>query len=767
MPKFSLADLPAAVPAPKFSLSDLPPASSPSTSSTPSFLHSVARSPLVHDINTIGGGTARGLTKPVAGIENMAGDALSYIPFLQGAGHALQAVRPLNAPFSHPNSAVGQLASGGAQLITPVPEANLAESLVAGAGDVFKTAINRLATNTATGAVYAHANHRLAGAVTGGIGGELLHHGINAIQNAPVIVKNLAKRFLNAHLKELASDAENHMTGVQTPAQVKKMLPQLGKKEVNLGEVIGAAPYAKAIYNAPKYVPVSGRKTFKKAPGFLVGQTDNAATEMMTALGGGSHPAQVTKHIANAVKENYNHQNTISKALYAHRDAIADAAKTQVPLTNFKKAAQNIKQEAEDSWLQTPETARANSLVKSVSRPVIAPSVNNQINETLNKTKNLKGLDLLKAIAAHVTENTQSKLPKPDINDYKGLIGGMKNEKGESIGSFVPLNYFGDEEEEAQELANRSGKKTGAENISASEKTPQEAPPEIKKEVPDEVPFKQAHFANSAIKKAYRQYDKAGNEHGKSLMRTLYTGLSQDMDMAAKQTPELSEAHKLAQGHFLQNVVPYRAKAIQNIRKDESNLKSIGTTLLNSKHAKVLADLPQTIKNKIIFNKAKKFFKTAGGQERRITAPRLVNAYNDIDPEELSRVTTPAIDKKMKELETLNRVSQSARNIVRPPDTGVQNVAPIKHGEEGLAGYAAAKKLGAVKAAMLGVPLGLATAATSGKALKYLYSPEARQAYVKGGVPLEPWKALTGRSKAIKKGGVLALTNAITGGNNS
>ena len=355
----TLADLPPPTPQPKFklTLADLPPVHTPSLNDE-----------IIGGINNLGGGIAHGATVPIAAAYNIAGNALAHIPavdklkIVQSIAHGLKSVHAFNPPFYNPHSVLGQTGNIGAQLATPIPEADVG-NLLPEAVKPAKTLLNRLTTNATTGALYSPQGHRTQGAITGAIGGEIL----DKLANVPRTVGNLGRTIANKYLKEWASDARNHYVGLRTPEEVGKINPLLGNEPVNIGEVIGHHKLANVIYGVPKFVPTIGRKKLLKQPGFLVGQTDKAANDLMNSLSHGVAASDIPTVLQNILKNRANFHEGISRALYAGRDKLANDAGVKVPLTNFQNAASQMETALGTQWGKTPESNHALNIISQLN----------------------------------------------------------------------------------------------------------------------------------------------------------------------------------------------------------------------------------------------------------------------------------------------------------------------------------------------------------------------------------------------------------------
>lgn len=326
----------------------------------------------------------------------------------------------------------------------------------------------------------------------------------------------------------------------------------------------------------------------------------------------------------------------------------------------------------------------------------------------------------------------------------------------------IPLTHF-------MEAANKIKKNPGwlktpegvhVKNILDDLKT-NELNAHLQKGADPRVDFENAHFATSGLKKAARAYEKMGNLNGVRLMTQLHAGLEKDLNTELASHPELLAAHNAAQEHFLKNVVPYREKPIRNIIKNRANLKSLNSTLLNSNHEKVLADLPETAKKQLLFNILKRKLKPTGDNQFKTTAQRLSTGYGNLDPDDISRLISPELQQKFAHLKSLNDVSETAQARYKPPNTGYQTNKTLVKVLEGLGIGGAAKAAGAVKAAAI-LP---ALAAIQRKRLAFNFSPEIRRAYIAGKVKRLEHKPLNKIQKTLKKAAILGGNQAIAGGN--
>lgn len=633
----------------------------------------------VNDINNLGGGLVHGASVPVAGAENLLGDAVSHVPLLGAVGNALQNVRPLQPMNYDPSSGFGIAGNITGQLAGPQGELDIAShtpSLIRAAAEklplseaAIKAAINRTATNAGTGAVYAAPNHRLAGAVGGAAAGQVL----DTAFHLPTHIANLGRMYVNHFLKTTAQDASQHLLGLRSPSEVGELNSQLGEMPVNFGEVVGNHALTNKTYNRT-HVPFAGNK---KVGAINAGMAVNEGQNLLDELGEQTPTAQIPSQIVQAVKANADKEQALSSAAYAARDKLALDNKVHVPLNNFKQAVADLKRKNAALWMQTPETKHAQSLIDGLMQP-FAP----------------------KEIKAGAVIDPQSGKP-----------------------------FLG-----------------------ASVVHP-----------PMEVPFAQAHFANSEIKDLGRSYDRQGNRHGKSLMTPLHVALSKDIDTALSAAPLTKAVHDAAQAHFKSTVLPYREKAIQNIIKGKSDLKSLNSTLLNSKHAKVLSDLPETIKNKILYNQlAGRVTKDANNQEV-ITPDALRNAVKSIGAETASRLISPEVQQKLARVNALNEVSREGKMRYSLPYTGMRAAEDAKKRTLQFAevGGAGAMVKGGLLAKFLPAVIPPALYHNR-KMTQLMYSPEIRRAYASGkGLKMLRPGRLNKSQNAIKKAAILGTDESI------
>lgn len=316
--------------------------------------------------NNIGSGSANELAKiarniskftPNVNVNDLIAHHLNearqpgFFANLQRATTQLPGVNKSSIPFR-----VGGFAT---DLALPIPELGLGSKVAELGGGKILQSLGRVGESAiqgaGAGAATANPNQIGSGALSGAVGGSLLHGAFAT-----------PKTITNAILRNTAKKAENYIGFLRTPAQVAKINQQLGNQPVNIGEVINS-PWNKTIYNATSAIPLN---TSRNNPAALVGQTHAFANNLLSKIGNGIAPEESAEKIQKALSDNENAVQRRSKALYKEVDDAATQNETNVQYNNYSKAIKDIKNELSNTDSPDPDESKVLAALPDLSTKV-------------------------------------------------------------------------------------------------------------------------------------------------------------------------------------------------------------------------------------------------------------------------------------------------------------------------------------------------------------------------------------------------------------
>lgn len=188
--------------------------------------------------------------------------------------------------------------------------------------------------------------------------------------------------------------------------------------------------------------------------------------------------------------------------------------------------------------------------------------------------------------------------------------------------------------------------------------------------------FKSAHFSHSNLGKLGDELAAKQEYRAASIANELQAKIRNDIENAIKNSKnkDLYKKWSDAREFFKENVVPFREKSITKILEGQSEPRKLAKELLLNKNKSIIPKLDQDTKNLVNYEQFSDLLKGIGSGNKDIAVHDLLRRYNSLENKNATKLLTPDIQQRFKNLSTLNSGLKEARLNQNVPPTGMRNV---------------------------------------------------------------------------------------------